>query len=56
MLLRFQSTSGPELFLKIPSPKTVKCPYSVEELVPFKNDMMDMIKNLEFKRVSNKFQ
>ena len=36
--------------------KTVKCPSSVEELVPFENDMMDMIKDLEFKRVKNEFQ
>ena len=33
--------------------KTPKCPFSVMELVPFENDMMDMIKNLEFKRVDN---
>ena len=31
--------------------KTAKCPSSVKELVPFENDLMDMIKNLEFKRV-----
>ena len=36
--------------------KTVKCPSSFKELVPFENDMMDMIKNLEFKRVNNEFQ
>ena len=36
--------------------KTVKCPSSVKELVPFQNDMMEMIKNLKFKRVHNKFQ
>ena len=36
--------------------KTVKYPSSVKELVPFENDMMDMIKNLEFKRVNNEFQ
>ena len=36
--------------------KTVKCPSSVKELVPFKNDMMEMIKNLKFKRVHKKFQ
>ena len=36
--------------------KTFKCPSSVKELVPFGNDMMDMTKNLEFKRVNNKFQ
>ena len=36
--------------------KTEKCPSSVTELVPFENDMMYMIKNLEFKRVNNEFQ
>ena len=37
----------------------VKCPSSVKKLVPFGNDMMDMIKNLKefkFKRVNNEFQ
>ena len=36
--------------------KTVKCPSSVKEVVSFENDVMDMIKNLEFKRVNNEFQ
>ena len=36
--------------------KTVKCQSSVKELVPFENDVMDMIKNLKFKRVNNEFQ
>ena len=36
--------------------KTVKCSSSIKELVPFKNDMIEMIKNLEFKRVHNEFQ
>ena len=36
--------------------KTAICPCSIKELVPFENDMMDMIKNLEFKRVNNEFQ
>ena len=36
--------------------KTVKCPSSVKEFVPFENNMMEMIKNLEFKRVHNEFQ
>ena len=36
--------------------KRVKCPSSVKELVPFKNDMMEMINNLEFKRVHNEFK
>ena len=35
--------------------KTVKCQSSVKELVPFENDMMDMIKNLEFKRLKTNF-
>ena len=33
--------------------KTVKCPSSVKKLLPFENDMMEMIKNLQFKRVHN---
>ena len=36
--------------------KTIKCPSSVKELVSFKNDMMEMIKNLEFTQVHNEFQ
>ena len=36
--------------------KTATCPSSVKELLPFENDMMDMIKNLEFKKVNNEFQ
>ena len=36
--------------------KTVECPSSDKELVSFENDMMDMIKDLEFKRVKNEFQ
>ena len=36
--------------------KTVNCPSSVKELVPFENDVMNVIKNLEFKRVNSKFQ
>ena len=36
--------------------KTVKCPFSVKELLPFENDVMNMIKNLEFKKVNNEFQ
>ena len=36
--------------------KTAKCPSSVNELVPFINDMTDMTKNLKFKRVNNEFQ
>ena len=35
--------------------KTVKCPSSVKELGPFESDMMDMIKNLEFKRLITNF-
>ena len=29
--------------------RTVKCPSSVKELVPFENDMMEIIKKLQFK-------
>ena len=36
--------------------KTMKCPSSVKELVPFEHDMIDMVKNLGFKRVNNEFQ
>ena len=36
--------------------KKMKYPSSVKELVPFENDMMDMIKNLQFKTVNNEFQ
>ena len=36
--------------------KTAKYPSSVKEIVLFENNMMDMIKNLEFKRVYNEFQ
>ena len=36
--------------------KNAKCPSSAEELVPFETDMMDMVKNLEFKRVNSEFQ
>ena len=35
---------------------TVKCPSSVKELGPYEKDMMDVIKNFEFKRLNNKFQ
>ena len=34
----------------------MKCPPSVKEPVPFENDMTDMVKNKEFKRVSNDYQ
>ena len=34
----------------------LKCPSSVKELVPFENDMINMIKNLEFKRANNEFR
>ena len=35
--------------------KTAKCPSTIKELVPFKNDMMDRRKNLEFTRINNEF-
>ena len=33
-----------------------RCPFSVKALVLSENDMMEMIKNLEFTRVHNEFQ
>ena len=36
--------------------KTVNCPSSVKELAPFENDVMNVIKNLEFKKVNSEFQ
>ena len=36
--------------------ETVKYPSSVKDLVPFENDMMEMIKNLQFKGVHHEFQ
>ena len=36
--------------------KASKCPSSVKDLVPLENDMMDIIRTLEFKRVNNEFQ
>ena len=35
--------------------KTMKCPSSVKELVPFEHDMIDMIKNLGLKELITNF-
>ena len=35
--------------------KTLKCPKQVKELVPFKNDLIDMLKVIEFRKVKNQF-
>ena len=35
--------------------KTVNCPSSVKELVAFENDVMNVIKNLEFKELIANF-
>ena len=36
--------------------KTRKCPPCVEELIDFENDMMYMVKNIEFENANNSFQ
>ena len=36
--------------------KTRKCPPCVDELVNFENDMMKMIKNIEFRKIKCTFQ
>ena len=36
--------------------KTRKCPKPVAEMAPFENELMDMIKNLEFRNVNSNFQ
>ena len=35
--------------------KTLKCPKQVKELVPFKNDLVDMLKVTKFRKVKNQF-
>ena len=35
--------------------KTLKCPKQVKELVPFKNDLIDMLKDIKFRKVINQF-
>ena len=35
--------------------KTLKCPKQVKELVPFENDLNDMLKVIKFRKVKNEF-
>ena len=35
--------------------KTLKCPKQVKELVPFENDLIDMLKVINFRKVKNQF-
>ena len=35
--------------------KILKCPKQVKELVPFKNDLIDMLKVIQFRKVKNQF-
>ena len=35
--------------------KTLKCPKQVKELVSFKNDLIDMLKVIEFRKIKNQF-
>ena len=36
--------------------KSRKCPPQIKDLIPFENDMLEMIENLRFRKVSNQFQ
>ena len=36
--------------------KSQKCPQTIDELIGFKDDLMSLIKNIEFRNVSNTFQ
>ena len=35
--------------------KTLKCPKQVKELVPFENDLIDLLKSIKFRKVKNQF-
>ena len=35
--------------------KTLKCPKHVKDLVPFENDLIDMLKVIKFRKVKNQF-
>ena len=35
--------------------KTLKCPKQVKDLVPFENDLIDMLKVIKFRKVKNQF-
>ena len=35
--------------------KTLKCPKQLKELVPFENDLIDMLKVIKFRKVKNEF-
>ena len=36
--------------------KSRKCPQTIDELIAFEDDLMSLIKNIEFRNVSNTFQ
>ena len=36
--------------------KSVKCPPGIQEMTDFENDLQQMIKNVEFRQISNSFQ
>ena len=36
--------------------KSVKCPPTIQEVTDFENDLQQMIKNVEFRQISNNFQ
>ena len=35
--------------------KTLKCPKQVKDLVPFENDLIEMLKVIKFQKVKNQF-
>ena len=36
--------------------KSRKCPPQIKDMIPFENDLHQLIKKIEFRRVNNKFQ
>lgn len=36
--------------------KSTKCPPPINELANFENDMMQMVKNIQFRKINNNFQ
>ena len=36
--------------------KIKKCPPQLKELIPFKDDLVDLVKNIKFRKVRNNFQ
>ena len=44
-------------FQKLPiSLRSNKCPPQLKELIPFKDDLVDLVKNIKFRKIRNNFQ